>query len=442
MTRLPSFALLALLALPAAAQDVAPAQFAYGTLIETTGGAALYSVRLPVAVYQRSTRADLADVRVFNAGAQPVPHAIRPQVVPDSQPPVAVALPVFPLPAVHGDNGPAAFDVRIQGGGALVSIRSATNDGAPADGGWLVDASALRTPIASLDLAFAGTAPLVARVNVEASDDLRAFRPVTANAPIVRTQVGGQQLAQLRVELGGVKAKYLRITGIGGALPATLQQVSAVPPPQAGIAAREHLVAAQSKADGSSHVFELDGAYPADRIGVELKEDNSVVSFEVEARTGDSGEWVQVARGTAYRLKQNGVTVTSPPLAVQPGAWRQWRLKTIGSASTAESPRLRLEWIPAELVFAARGSGPFMLAYGSGAIRTSAAMPIDTLIPGYGTDQAVEPAEATIGQNVQLAGTSALKPEADVKQWGLWGVMAAGALMLGMMAARLLRKQF
>ena len=83
-----------------------------------------------------------------------------------------------------------------------------------------------------------------------------------------------------------------------------------------------------------------------------------------------------------------------------------------------------------------------MLAYGSGAIRTSAAMPIDTLIPGYGTDQAVEPAEATIRQNVQLAGTSALKPEADVKQWGLWSVMAAGALMLGMMAARLLRKQF
>ena len=105
MTRLASFALLALIALPAAAQDVAPAQFAYGTLIETTGGAALYSVRLPVAVYQRSTRADLADVRVFNAGAQPVPHALRPQVVPDSQPPAAVALPVFPLPAVHGDEG-------------------------------------------------------------------------------------------------------------------------------------------------------------------------------------------------------------------------------------------------------------------------------------------------------------------------------------------------
>lgn len=436
-----SLALLAALAFPAVAQD-APASFGYGTLIETTGGAALYAVRLPVAVYQRSTRADLADVRVFNAGAQPVPHAIRPQAVPDGPAPAAVPLPIFPLPVAHGHAGPAAFDVRIQGGGTLVAVRGAARDDSDADGGWLVDASALRTPVAALDLAFAGTAPLVTRVNVDASDDLRTFRTVAANAAVVRTQVGGQQLAQLRIELGGIRAKYLRIAGAGGALPAALERVAAVPPAPSGVAVREHLLAAQAKADGSgNYVFELDGAYPADRVGVELKEDNSVVSFELEARTGSDGDWVHLARGTAYRLKQNGVTVTSPPLAMRPGAWRQWRLKAVGSAPTTESPRLRLEWIPAELVFAARGSGPFMLAYGSGAVTTPTAMPIDTLIPGYGTDKAIEPATATAGQNVQLAGPSALKPEADMKQWGLWSVMAAGALMLGMMAARLLRRQ-
>lgn len=438
MTRLP-LALLAALAFPAAAQD-APASFGYGTLIETTGGAALYAVRLPVAVYQRSTRADLADVRVFNAGAQPVPHAIRPQAVPDGTTPAAVPLPIFPLPVAHGDAGPAAFDVRIQGGGTLVAVHGAVRD--DADGGWLVDASALHTPVAALDLAFAGVAPLVARVNVDASDDLRTFRTVAANAAVVRTQVGGQQLAQLRIDLGGVRAKYLRIAGAGGALPAALERVAAVPPAPSGVAVREHLLAAQAKADGSGNfVFELDGAYPADRVGVELREDNSVVSFELEARTGSDGDWVHLARGTAYRLKQNGVTVTSPPLAVRPGAWRQWRLRTIGSGRTTDSPRLRLEWIPAELVFAARGSGPFMLAYGSGAVTAPTAMPIATLIPGYGTDKAIEPATATTGQNVQLAGPPALKPAADMKHWGLWSVMAAGALMLGMMAARLLRRQ-
>ena len=112
----------------------------------------------------------------------------------------------------------------------------------------------------------------------------------------------------------------------------------------------------------------------------------------------------------------------------------------LGNAPAGKAPRLRLEWIPAEVVFAAQGAGPFMLAYGSGTVQTSGALPIATLIPGYGTDKAVTPAIATAGTNVQLAGPQALKPAADLRQWGLWGVMAAGALVLGLMAARLLRQ--
>jgi len=115
-------------------------------------------------------------------------------------------------------------------------------------------------------------------------------------------------------------------------------------------------------------------------------------------------------------------------------------VRITGKAPAGKPPRLRLEWMPAEVVFAAQGAGPFMLAYGSGSVQTSGTLPIATLIPGYGTDKAVEPAVATAGTNVQLAGPQALKPATDLRQWGLWGVMGAGALALGLMASRLLRQ--
>jgi len=435
-----SIALVVALSLPVAAEEIAPGSFAYGTLVDTEGGEPLHAVRLPGAVYQRSTRGDLADLRVFNAAAQPVPFAIRAAPVPTATPPAGVVLPVFPLPGATSGTADAPLHVRIESGGALVAIDRGRTPDTGSAGTYLVDASALRTPVAALELAFEGTAPLVARVDVAVSDDLRSFRTVNAGAPLLRTQLGGESLSQMRVELGGVQAKYFRIHASAGTLGAALDRVTAIPPTEAATAPREHLVAVNGKADGKAFVYELDGAYPADRVSVDPVEDNAVLPFEIDGRDVAGGDWVRLGGGTAYRLKQGDVTISSPAIPVRTGAWRAWRVRITGNATAGKPPRLRLEWIPAEVVFAAQGAGPFMLAYGSGSVQTSGALPIATLIPGYGTDKAVEPAIATAGTNVQLAGPQALKPTADLRQWGLWAVMGAGALALGLMASRLLRQ--
>jgi len=429
-------------AMAGGAADVAPGAFAFGTLIETTDGVPLHRVRLPVAVYQHSTRADLADLRMFNAGAQPVPYALRTAPAPDQTQPDGVALPVFSLPAtLTGGAASPAVHVRIESGGTLVAVdRSLTPEGAGAEA-YLVDASALRTEIAALELTFGGAEALVARVDVEASDDLRSFRMVSASAPLLRTRLGGQALSQMRVDLGAVNARYLRIRAAAGTLGAPLERVTALPPTETGVVPREHLVAVNGKAsDAGTFVYELDGTYPADRVGIDPAEDNTVLPFEVEGRAAGGQDWIRLGTGTAYRLKQGEVTISGNPIAVRPGPWQSWRIRIVGNAPSGPAPRLRLEWIPAEVVFASRGPGPYMLAYGSGSVKTPGAMPIATLVPGYGTDAAVEIAAATVGSNVKLAGSEALAPATDLRQWGLWGLMAAGALMLGVMASRLLRQ--
>ena len=68
-----SFALALLsLGVPIAHADE-PGDFASRQPLETPGGKAFYRIELPDSVYDAVTRADLGDLRVFNADGAPVP---------------------------------------------------------------------------------------------------------------------------------------------------------------------------------------------------------------------------------------------------------------------------------------------------------------------------------------------------------------------------------
>jgi len=98
-------------------------------------------------------------------------------------------------------------------------------------------------------------------------------------------------------------------------------------------------------------------------------------------------------------------------------------------------------WQPPELVFAARGGAPFMLAYGKHNA-TAGALPVATLIPGYdaarGLPESVGVAQASA--STQLGGPSRLRAPLDTKRWMLWAILVLGAAILGWMAFRLSRQ--
>ncbi|MGZ8427112.1 MAG: DUF2339 domain-containing protein, partial [Candidatus Binatia bacterium] len=100
---------------------------------------------------------------------------------------------------------------------------------------------------------------------------------------------------------------------------------------------------------------------------------------------------------------------------------------------------IEIGWVPHKLVFAARGSGPFQLAYGSSGVKP-AALAIDALIPGYKTKAEFKVALATLGAPVTLAGVSRLSASRDFKTLMLWGSLILGVTVLGWMALRLSRQ--
>jgi hypothetical protein len=176
------------------------------------------------------------------------------------------------------------------------------------------------------------------------------------------------------------------------------------------------------------------------RVVFALPEDNTVLPFTLESRANTDRPWHAVGSGVAYRLTQDGVTVTSAPLPVSMTERHlRVRLTTGSGPLPAAAPSLVAQWQPAELVFAARGSPPFTLAYGK-AKADPMRVAIESIVPGYGTRNAMVPKPATAGVERVLAGEAAAQAAPDYRRWSLWAVLIVGVMVLAGMGLKLARE--
>ena len=429
-----------------------PADFAFGIPIETRGPQALFQLELPQTVYEGVLRADLADLRVFNAAGEPVPHAFLPRATATHEKRQSLRLPYF---ALRGDAvaGVEGLEVRIERGAgrAVVTMNGRQQVPARADTllGYLVDASSLQQPLRGLALELpSGLDDVVMRVRVEASDDLARWTTLVADAPVLRLQAGGQQLEQLRLEFPPRQARYLRLSWPGSPRPLPLAGLIGEPGDVLVEAPRLwKQVAAMAPPDKpGEYVFDLGGQFPADRLRLLLPQPNTVAAVEILSRPRTNAAWQRVLLTTAYRLGQGSQETVNPDLAVATVSDRHWLLRVDqrGGGLGVGMPQLAVGWVPQRLVFAARGDAPFLLAYGSSRAAL-AAYPIATLLPGYRSDDTEQPGNfplgsASTGRVQTLAGESASREAIDWKRWTLWASLVLGVALLAWMAWRLARQ--
>jgi hypothetical protein len=449
--------ILALLALTAALPLHAaerPEAFGYGASIRVEGDSAIYGVALPEAVYSGAARSDLGDLRVFNAAGEPVPFAFVPRSADEVARAGGRPLPLFPLRAPSG-AGVEGLDVRVQRAADGTIVNIAARDGAAGArdrlAGYLIDATSFPEPLHALELALAGTDDLVARIRVEASDDLAVWRTLTADAPVVRLAADGQRLSATRVVLPAQRAKYLRLSWPAKGPGVELAGVQAEPAPTVIEPRRSWVgvpgVAANDRAN--AYDFDAGGRFPVERMRVVLPEPNTVAYVTVLARAKPDADWRPVRGAVVYRLLESGREIASPDLAVSVADARYWQLRVDprSGALGSSAPRIELGWVPQEVAFAARGSAPFLLAWGN-AEAQPASLPIETLVPGYRRDAGGKPgsgalvaiAPATLGEPQPIAGPAALQPRTDWKRIALWGSLVTAVTLLGWMAWRLARR--
>jgi hypothetical protein len=430
-------------ALALAAQAQSPADFAWRLPLSTSGDGAFFRVELPEAVYEGAVRADLGDVRVFNGDGAPVPLAFlaRPAAAREAAAPVA--LPLFPLRVERDrrDLGELTMTVRRDASGTTVNL--ATREGAAVSGerllGYLVDASDQKWPLTALTLSLPGGANVSTRVRVEGSDDLAGWRVLASGAPVLAVEFGGRRLSRDRVDLAPGPSRYLRLATEPGQPPLEIAGARGEFADRLIDPARQSrkVEGVADKANSGEYVFDLGGALPVDRIALDLPEINTVVPAQIYARRDVKDEWRAVGATVFYRLKHQDLNeTTSPPWPVATAPARYWKIGVDARSGGLgnKPPTLTALWIPQTLVFAARGGGPFELAYGSAQARP-VALPIETLVPGF--EARASPATfavATPGAAKTPPAMAALKQPIDLKRWLLWGALVLATLVLGWMA--------
>lgn len=439
----------ALLLLPCAALAALAEDYAWQwplSLQDAEAGA--YRVELDATVYAAARSPALRDVDVVNAEGGAVPAQLfRPGDGPEAGT-RRTPLRWFALPqplATRPDDIAMAVerdaDGRVRRVETRVSGTTTTVEAAP--GHWLVDASALREPVAALWLEWTRNGgDIDRRYRIEGSDDLRDWRLLQTQAPLLDLTRDGERLRQQRVPVDA-QAKYLRLTPEGGTgtvylvgIEAELRQAAMVPEPHwqslPGRAVDERGVA--------HYEFELDGRFPIDRADVQLA-GNSTGEWTLYSRDDPALPWIRRAGPwVSYRIGAD--ERSAPQVLGERVRDRHWKLA--GSVPVPQAPELRLGWRPEALVFVAQGTPPYRLVAGSArATRGDApvARSLEAIRGARGPSW--QPAAATLGNAQPLAGERALQPAPqprDWRAWLLWGLLLAGALLVAGFAASLLRK--
>jgi hypothetical protein len=186
--------------------------------------------------------------------------------------------------------------------------------------------------------------------------------------------------------------------------------------------------------------YDSNGFLPVDRVEVLFRERNSWMEAQVLSRPDPKGTWRPRCLATFYELNVEGVPLEQRQARLEDSRKdRHWRLelRSDRSAIGAAGPLLRLGWRADELVFLARGRGPFLIAYGNPSVPPAPAA-LHELLRRIDTQQTPGLlAEATVAAQETLGGEARLAAPTKPIPWSrvlLWALLLSGVAVLAWMA--------
>src|SRR6218665_708743 len=183
----------------AAVASVAQAQPITPPAMARRGAGPYHGLTLPLAIYGHAAHGDLSDLRVQNAAGHAEPYAwLRNEAAAPRTASQAGPIFVFPATAASGDAA-MVFTVGPDGSLAWAGKPAAKASEATQ---WLIDVSQVNGRLLQARFQVAPDARGLFAFRLEASDDLRRWRPVGDEEQLVRLAHGGQTIERMAVELG------------------------------------------------------------------------------------------------------------------------------------------------------------------------------------------------------------------------------------------------
>ncbi len=407
------------------AGGAAPSDAATTLPLKLSGTGPYYTLDIDAPARQLSATTSLSDLRVRNGTGETMAFAWV-ETAPSAPAPQRVVAHLYKVPLPPADAA------------------SARTDDAPPRQSWIVDTHDANEDLLHLDLALEHDTQGVYTLRVEASDDLRHWRTLQEDAQLVQLQalpqVGAagtletladrEHLSANGIDLDNVPARYLRLTtarrsAIPPLVSATITRAPhrAAPAPlewSASIAAtsceetscdyalpRNTPVAAVQIAPADIDTIgqvmvlgQVDASrQPPPRHSL-LRGSLHALRLKAERSAEHAGlAWDSAAIANVYWLSQasGAPDLHSPPVRLEGATWQALRLETFGPISQLgrAAPTIRVGVRQRQLVFVARGAGPFVLARAT-STEPSAPMALDALMPGRAPDAALPAASAVV----------------------------------------------
>jgi Protein of unknown function (DUF3999) len=413
-----------------------PDQFAQVLAVAPVSEGKLGRVVLPAAAVAEIKRADLGDVRIYDAKGRTLSLALGYDRSGQSSLLKSSDLPAIPIAAMQGASAlPVAVEVKA--GDTTVAV-TATDAADAVDEriSVLIDSRKLMLPVVGVELAASLPTGVPVTFTLESGSDLKTWEPL-AEKVLLRPGRDPEVLGQARIALPAVslRDRYIRVSWLAAPDVAVtgaklFEAVERQP-------ARIELETSGAKLDNPHELrFAPQISVPIAAVKLEMIGADGIVPVELFGRNDRSEPWGLLARGT---LKQGGGPVS---LELSGSTTREYRLAADRrSSGFSKVPKVSLTVEPVTLFAAFNGEGPFNLAAGHADAKPAYFNPAD-----LGTDSDLlrawrQEAEVASAGDVPVILLAPAAPETgfDPRSVALWAALLAGVAVLGFAAWRLLR---
>lgn len=434
--------------LSAVAQEK-PADFTTQVPLTVTGEGPWYRLELPLSAQLNARQADLSDVRVFNAVGDVQAYALAREAAQSRETRTLNEVKWFPLYS-SVDATETAPSVRVQSNtnGTLIEVQpsSQLEAGEEELRGWLLDASAIKAPLQQLILDWTSERDGFQRFTLEASDDLQHWQS-WGEGQVARLIFSDERVEQHEVGLPGQSARYLRLLWITphSAPTLTSAQLQSASTRSLPLPLVWSQALAGSSVKAGEYTWQLPMGLNVERVQVELSQPNSLAPVSLAGRRDSSLPWQPLGSGLLYRLSQSGQDVVQNELPLSGQIVQQLKLTVDerGGGLGDQAPTLKFAVRATQLVFLARGPGPYTLVVGN-ATAKAANLPLSTLIPDYSPAKLATLGRAMVevgaGATQSSTGATSAPIDTNWKKFGLWAVLLLCVVFLVAMAFSLLRK--
>jgi hypothetical protein len=340
-----------------------PAEDFAGKIAITGNSGSLLRFEIPEELYRGLKRPDMGDIRIYDSQGNPAPFLVR-------SPKKTITIPPEkPVPILVWDEKSGRFtssspgiEITVSGSAVTINPSGGAARNSEEGGLYLADLSAFKADgprPSKLVLDFLENKFFNAAVSIRKSNDLSRWED---HGPI-QTASFYNNPGTDRNEFDIPPARYI-LLDFNGKIPPVNQARVRFDPLESPAALRKTVFTGTKDADGKKVYYYTEGCFPLQKLFFNLSRPDSI-RVSIRNRSTEQDHWQYCGETTVYRIEAPGKeSVANEPIDVfHRGSY--WELTISGEQVWTEVPAMELLWEPLEIVFLARGAGPWTLAYGN-----------------------------------------------------------------------------